>query len=82
VGGSPPAMPFADHLGAAHSADDIACCLQKLATREAGDGYFDVLTAERLAELIVQCGQDLSPLVNALRSEQIWPSNVRNCPQS
>jgi len=22
------------------------------------------------------------PLVNALRSEQIWPSNVRNCPQS
>ena len=23
-----------------------------------------------------------SDLVNALRSEQVWPSNVRNCPQS
>ena len=61
VGGSPPDMPFADHLGAAYSADDIARCLQKLATREAGDGYFDLLTAQRLSELIVQCGQDLSP---------------------
>ena len=54
-------MLFADHLGAAYSADDIARCLQKLATREAGDGYFDLLTAQRLSELIVQCGQDLSP---------------------
>jgi hypothetical protein len=64
VGGMPPDMPFADSLGAAYSADDIACCLQELATREAGDGYFDLLTAERLAELIVQCGQDLSPYMS------------------
>jgi hypothetical protein len=64
VGGIPPDMPFADSLGAAYSADDIACYLQELATRKGGDGHFDLLTAERLTELIVQCGQDLSPYMN------------------
>ena len=61
VGGSPPDMQFAGSLGAASSAGDIACCLQVLASREAGDEYFDLLTAERLSELIIQCEQDLSP---------------------
>jgi hypothetical protein len=61
VGGSPPDMPFAYFLRAAYSTDALARCLQELATREGGDGYFDLLTAERLSELIVQCGQDLSP---------------------
>src|SRR5258708_22794579 len=64
VDGSPPDMPFADHLGAAYSTDDIARCLQELATREGGNGCFDVLTAGRLSELIVQCWQDLSPYMS------------------
>src|SRR5260370_24216123 len=61
---SPPDMPFADHLGAAYSTDDITRCLRELATREGGNGCFDVLTAGRLSELIVQCGQDLSPYMS------------------
>src|SRR5260370_38360703 len=61
VDGSPSDIPFADHLGAAYSTDDIARCLQELATREGGNGYFDVLTAGRLSELTVQCGQHLPP---------------------
>ncbi len=61
VGGMPRDMPFADHLGAAYSADDIALCLQELVTGDRGDGYFDSLSAERLVELIVQCGEDLTP---------------------
>lgn len=61
VGGIPPDMPFADSLARTYSDDDVACCLQELATRDVGDGYFDLLTAERLSELIVQCGHDLSP---------------------
>jgi hypothetical protein len=64
VGDSPSDMPFAHFLGAVSSGDDMACCLQELATREGGDPYFDLLTAERLSELIVQCGQDLSPYTN------------------
>jgi hypothetical protein len=47
--------------GSPISANDIGCFLQKLATRNREDGYFDPLSAERLAEIIVQCGQDLSP---------------------
>jgi hypothetical protein len=64
VGGMPLDMPFADHLGAAYSSDDIAHCLQELARRKGGDGYFDRFTAERLTELIVQCGEDLSPYMS------------------
>jgi len=64
VGGMLPDMLFADHLGAAYSADGIACCLQELASRKGGDGYFDLLTAERLSELVVQCGEDLSPYMS------------------
>lgn len=54
-------IPFADHLGAAHSASDIASFLRKLAAITVGNGYFDSLSSERLTELIVQCGIDLSP---------------------
>ena len=33
---------------------------------------------------LLQLGKDIvaTELVNALPSEQVWPSNVRNCPQS
>lgn len=64
VGGSPPDIPFVYYLRAAYSTDDLAFCLQELATREGGDGYFDLLTAERLSELIVQNGEDLSPYMS------------------
>ncbi len=63
VGGTPPGMPVADHLGAAYSANDIAFCLRELVARHVGDGYFDSLTSERLTELIVQSGEDLSPYI-------------------
>src|SRR5258708_37719064 len=78
VDGSPSDIPFADHLGAAYSTDDIARCLQELATREGGNGYFDVLTAGRLSELIVQCGQDLSPYM----SEYLQRADVLLAPGS
>ncbi len=64
VSGSLPDMPFANYLGAVYSAKDIALCLQELAIREGGDGYFDLLTAERLSELVVQCEEDLTPYTN------------------
>ena len=31
---------------------------------------------------IVRALEFLGKVVNALRSEQVWPSNVRKCPQS
>jgi hypothetical protein len=61
VGDIPRDMSFIDHLGAAHSANDIAFYLRELAARNGGDNYFDSLASERLTELIVQCGEELSP---------------------
>ncbi len=55
-----PDMPWIDHLGA-YPADDIACCLQALSTREVGNGSFDLLSAEDCSELIARCEADLSP---------------------
>jgi len=60
VSDASPGMPFADHLGV-YAAEDLARCLQALSTREASSGCFDLLSTERLSELIAQCEADLTP---------------------
>ncbi len=60
VSGTSPAMPFAEGLGM-YPAEVMASCLQALSTREASSGCFDLLSAERLSELIAQSEADLTP---------------------
>ena len=43
---------------------DIVRSLQELSKREARSGYFDLLSSERLSELVVYCGVDLTPYRN------------------
>ena len=68
VSGTPLEMPFADQLGG-YPADDGAHCLQELSKREAIKGYFDLLSPQRLSELIVQCGWDLTPYRQSYRAQ-------------
>ncbi len=60
VSGGPPGMPCAEHLGV-YPAQDMARFLQALSTREASSGYFDLLSTERLCELIAQSVAELTP---------------------
>src|SRR5579884_1305503 len=53
VSATPPGMSFAERLGM-YPAENMASCLQALSAREASSGCFDLLSAERLSELIAQ----------------------------
>jgi hypothetical protein len=66
--GVPPAMPFAKNLGF-YPVEDIASCLQALLLKVPNKGYFEQLSPERLSELIVQCGQDLTPFQESYQQQ-------------
>ncbi len=60
VSGTPPGMPFTEHPGL-YPAEDMARCLQALSTKETSSGCFDLISTERLSELIAQSEANLTP---------------------
>jgi len=74
VSGTPPGMHWREHLECS-SAEDLASCLQTLALRVPGEGYFDHLSAERLSELLVQSKVDFPPWNDRYCGKQTscWP---------
>ena len=71
VSGTPPGMLWREHWECS-STEDLASCLQTLALRVPGEGYFDHLSAERLSELLVQSEEGFPPW----NDRSLWQAGI------